>query len=194
MRLTRRNALIGLGTVAAGAGVIGGTGAFTSVEAERTVNISTAGDGSAALTLEGTGSSNANEYVSTSGGTIQLDLNDTSSGNGSSGLNKNAKTTIDNLVKITNNGSQQLNTLFVEITNDSGNTISGIFKFTKGSDGGETLGNNVDLTQGSGLSSGSSVVFGLIIDLLGNNAGNNGDPVSDLPSGGYTLNITANTS
>jgi hypothetical protein len=193
MRLTRRNALIGLGTVAAGAGVIGGTGAFTSVEAERTVNISTAGDGSAALTLEGTGSSNANEYVSTSSGTIQLDLDGTSSGS-TSGLNKNAKTTIDNLVKITNNGSQHLTKLNVEITNDSGNTISGIFKFTKGSDGGTTLGNNVDLTQGSGLSSGSSVVFGLIIDLLGNNAGNNGDPVSDLPSGGYTLNITANTS
>ena len=190
MRLTRRNALIGLGTVAAGAGVVGGSGAFTQVEAERTVNISTAGDGSAALTLEGTGSPNANEYVSTSGSsTIQLDLNGTSSGNGSSGLNKNAKTTIDNLVKITNNGSQNLTKLNVEITNDADNSIGGIFKFTKGPSGGTTLGNNVDLTDGSGLSSGSSVVFGLIINLLNNSAGK-----SDLPSGGYTLNITAKTS
>ena len=187
MRLTRRNALIGLGTVAAGAGVVGGSGAFTQVEAERTVNISTAGDGSAALTLEGTGSSHANEYVSTSSGTIQLDLDGTSSGS-TSGLNKNAKTTIDNLVKITNNGSQDLTKLNVEITNDADNSIGGIFKFTKGPSGGTTLGNNVDLSDG-GLSSGSSVVFGLIINLLNNSAGK-----SDLPSGGYTLNITAKTS
>ena len=185
MRLTRRNALIGLGTIAAGAGVVGGSGAFTSVTAERTVNVQTTGDGSAALALESTGSTNANKYVSTSGGTIQLDLDATSSG-----LNKNAKTTIDNLVKITNNGSQDLTELIVEITNDAGNDISGIFKFTKGATSGETsLGNNVDLTDGSGLSSGSSVVFGLIINLLNNSAGK-----SDLPSGGYTLNITAKTS
>jgi hypothetical protein len=178
-----------MGTVAAGAGAAAGSGAFSSVTANRTVNVQTAGDGSAALTLAGTGSSNANEYVSTSGGTIQLDLDGTSSGNGSSGLNKNAKTTINNLVKITNNGSQDLTELRVEITNDAGNTINGIFTFTKGSGGGTTLGNNVDLTEGSGLSSGSGIVFGLIINLLNNNAG-----VSDLPSGGYTLVITAKTS
>jgi len=189
MKLTRRNALIGMGTVAAGAGVIGGTGAFSSVEAERTVSVQTTGDGSAALTLAATDTNNGNEYVSTSGGQIQLDLDGTSSGNGSSGLNKNAKTTIDNLVKITNNGSQELTSLNVEITNDAGNDISGIFTFTKGSDGGTELGNNVDLTNGNGLGTGSSVVFGLIINLLNNNAG-----VSEMPSGGYTLNITANTS
>ena len=56
MRLTRRNALIGLGTVAAGAGVVGGSGASTSVTAERTVSINTAGDGGAALGLIPAGS------------------------------------------------------------------------------------------------------------------------------------------
>jgi len=188
MKLTRRNALIGMGTVAAGAGVIGGSGAFTSVEADRTVNISTTGDGSAALALAAApDSDNATEYVSTSNGQIQLDLDGTSAG--ASGINQNAKTTIDNLVQITNNGSQALTSLNVEITNSGDNNISGIFTFTKGSDGDTTLGNNVDLTESNGLGSGSSVVFGLIINLLNNNAG-----VSEMPSGGYTLNITANTS
>ena len=76
----------------------------------------------------------------------------------------------------------------LEITNDAGNDISGIFSFTKGSDGDTMLGKNVDITDG-GLSTGNTVVFGLIINLLDNN-----ENVSDIPSGGYTLNITANTS
>jgi hypothetical protein len=192
MRLTRRNALIGLGTVAAGAGVIGGTGAFTSVTANRTVNVQTAGDASAALTLEPTDSSNASEYVTApNNGTIQLDLNGTSDNSASSsGLNQNAKTTIDDLVKITNNGSQDITTLNLEITDDSGTDLSGVFAFTKGPNGNTNVGNNADITGGNGLSVGSSVVFGLIINLLNNN-----NDVSELPSDTtYTLVITANTS
>ena len=192
MRLTRRNALIGLGTVAAGAGVIGGTGAFTSVTAERTVNVQTTGDGSAALSLEPTESDNASEYVTApSDGTTQLDLDGTSDDSASSsGLNQNARTKINNLVKITNNGSQDISTLNLEITDDSGTDLSGVFEFTKGSDGGTNIGNNADLTGGSGLDVGNSVVFGLVVDLLDNN-----NDVSKLPSGTtYTLNITAKTS
>ena len=192
MRLTRRNALIGLGTVAAGAGVIGGTGAFTSVTANRTVNVETAGDADAALSLEPTDSSNANEYVTApNDGTIQLDLDGTSDDSAdSSGLNQNAKTTIDDLVKITNNGSQDISEINLEITDDSSTDLSGVFEFTKGPDGSTNVGNNADITGGSGLSVGDSIVFGLIINLLNNN-----NDVSKLPSGTtYTLIITANTS
>ena len=191
MRLTRRNALIGLGTVAAGAGVIGGTGAFSSVTANRTVNVETAGDADAALSLEPTDSSNANEYVTADDGTIQLDLDGTSDNSAdSSGLNQNAKTTIDDLVKITNNGSQDISEINLEITDDSSTDLSGVFEFTKGPDGSTNVGNNADITGGNGLSVGSSVVFGLVIDLLDNN-----NDVSELPSStDYTLIITANTS
>jgi hypothetical protein len=192
MRLTRRNALIGLGTVAAGAGVVGGSGAFTSVTANRTVNVQTAGDGSAALTLEPTDSSNASEYVTApSDGTIQLDLDGTSDNSASSsGLNQNAKTTINDLVKITNNGSQAITTLNLEITDDSDTNLKGVFEFTKGPDGNTNVGNNADITDSNGLSVGSNVVFGLIVNLLNNN-----NDVSKLPSGAnYTLIITASTS
>ena len=191
MKLTRRNTLIGLGAAAAGAGAIGGTGAFSSVTAERTVNVQTTGDGSAALSLEPTGSENASEYVTApSDGTIQLDLDGTSDDSASSsGLNQNARSKIHNLVKITNNGSQEISTLTLEITDDSETDLSGVFEFTKGSNGGTNIGNNADLTGGSGLSVGSDVVFGLVVDLLDNN--NN---VSELPSGtNYTLTITAET-
>jgi hypothetical protein len=78
MRLTRRNALIGLGTVAAGAGVIGGSGAFTSVEADRSMNVETTGDDSAALGLipagsnDGSTTPNASDYVDDGGDTIEI--------------------------------------------------------------------------------------------------------------------------
>jgi hypothetical protein len=39
MRLTRRNALIGLGSLVAGSGALVGTGAFTSSEAQRDINV-----------------------------------------------------------------------------------------------------------------------------------------------------------
>ena len=51
MAMNRRNVLIGLGTVAAGGGAAIGTGAFSQVEAERTVNIGVNGDASAAVEL-----------------------------------------------------------------------------------------------------------------------------------------------
>ena len=51
MAMNRRNVLIGLGTVAAGGGAVLGTGAFSQVEAERTVNVGVSGDASAAVEL-----------------------------------------------------------------------------------------------------------------------------------------------
>ncbi|ELY60951.1 hypothetical protein C491_01761 [Natronococcus amylolyticus DSM 10524] len=51
MKLNRRNTLIGLGTIVAGGGAALGTGAFSTVEAGRDVNIETDGDGAALLEL-----------------------------------------------------------------------------------------------------------------------------------------------
>ena len=52
MAMNRRNVLIGLGTVAAGGGAALGTGAFSQVEADRTVSVATSGDSSAFLGIE----------------------------------------------------------------------------------------------------------------------------------------------
>ena len=54
MNLTRRNTVIGIGTLAAGAGVIGGSGAFDSVEANRSFEINVSGDAGALLGLAAT--------------------------------------------------------------------------------------------------------------------------------------------
>jgi len=202
MRLTRRNALIGLGTVAAGAGVIGGTGAFTSVEAERSVSVQTTGDASAALTLEqapgniddNDPTANAAEYVTTTTDDELITI-DISGGEDSQagGINRNARTRLENLITITNNGTQDINEVILEFRADSNPTdsidISKTFHFTTD---GEELQNNSDILDES-LEVEETVTFGIVIDLLdgGDNPGGND---SDLPDTEYTLTITANTS
>lgn len=95
--LTRRNVLIGLGTLTAGAGAIGGTGAFTQVEAERSVSVQTAGDDSALIGLV-PGDENP-QYVDGSGDTIALNFEQ---------LNLNATTEADDVFRIVNNGTQKV--------------------------------------------------------------------------------------
>ena len=128
MRLTRRNALIGLGTVAAGAGVIGGTGAFTSVQADRTVSVSTTGDASAALGIlpdtdagdgnpqNGTLTDNAQGYTNANG---VASLNDDTLSITIDSLNLDATTSIENLFIIVNNGTQNVDLDF-QLTATSG--------------------------------------------------------------------------
>lgn len=122
MRLTRRNALIGLGTVAGGAGVVTGTGAFTSVSADRSVSVSTAGDASASLQIVPT--TMGEEYLTDNSGSGALSI-DLGSGNG---LNMNAKTVISPLLQITNNasaGSTDIKVTSGSINNSGENAANG---------------------------------------------------------------------
>jgi hypothetical protein len=207
MQLTRRNALIGMGTVAAGAGVIGGTGAFTSVEADRTVSVQTAGDGDAALVLEqaeldGSVTSNASEYVQETSGTVQINLDGTqgnSSDANAAGLNQNAKTRFDNLVGVANQGTQPITSLTLSMSGQSlsDTELTNTFKFTafdKDSDStADDISNGNDILDAVGRSNlgagAAGINFGMIIDLI-----NGGGGDGDLPNGDYTLTITANTS
>lgn len=101
MQLTRRNTIIGLGTIAAGAGVIGGSGAFDSVEADRSVEVSVAGDAEALLKLEPTNST----IAQINNGIIYFELNENLGESAS--VNNNATTKFKNAFKITNNGPDQ---------------------------------------------------------------------------------------
>jgi hypothetical protein len=120
MGLSRRNALVGIGGLIAGGGALVGTGAFTTVQAERTVNVSTAGDASAFLALSP--ARNDNSYVvdtsaQNTGDTIEIQLDGTDSNNGNAdGLNQNARTRFENLVDVTNNGTQDVESLELGIT------------------------------------------------------------------------------
>jgi hypothetical protein len=104
MKLTRRNALIGLGSLVAGSGALVGTGAFSSVEADRTVNVETAGDGSALLSFDVTG-----DLEGSTDDTIAFSLGD--------GVNLDATTRFNEALDITNNGDDP-----VSLTIEDGGT------------------------------------------------------------------------
>jgi len=195
MGLSRRNALIGLGGIVAGGGALVGTGAFTTVQAERTVTVETAGDASAFLALNEVEDSPNSQYIDTSGETIQINLDGTNSEG--DGINKNAVTTIRQIVQVTNNGTQAVEVLTLEMSVPDNNIdANDTFDFTatdpsdeaqaKVENGTNILRNNDGL--GISLGAGDSIEFGMEIDLL-----NGGNSDGDLPTGDYNLTITANT-
>jgi hypothetical protein len=107
MRLTRRNSIIGIGAIAAGAGVIGGTGAFTTASADREISVTTTGDasGAAAITIEADPNDNHPEIGGT-GSTFTLNFEN---------LNDGARFTFDEALGITPNSTDGPYT--IEITN-----------------------------------------------------------------------------
>ena len=143
MRLTRRNALIGLGTVAAGAGVIGGTGAFTSVDADREVTISSETDGSANVQIV----VNEVQGLSDTGGdTVSLSFES---------LNQNAVTDFDGALSITPQGSNGPYDVTATMEDGSGNNVSWV---------------TTTVSNGTGINGGSTASVNIEIDLTSNEA------------------------
>jgi hypothetical protein len=109
--MNRRKFLIGTGSLAAGSAAAMGTGAFTSVSANRTVNIDLADDSSAFLKLE---PGNSGLISDTEQGTLEIDITDTEAGG--QGANMNAVTTIgdpnnpedEHAYKVVNQGTQSV--------------------------------------------------------------------------------------
>jgi hypothetical protein len=105
--ISRRSALFTLGSLLAGAIGLVTTGAFSTVEAERTASVSVAGDASALLQITPVenpdGTDKYPEYLTGDGtdGTINIDITDP-------GVNDNAVTEIDQLLNVTNNGSEKV--------------------------------------------------------------------------------------
>jgi hypothetical protein len=103
MKFNRRNVLIGLGSIAAGAGTLAGTGAFTNITATRNAIVNVTGDASALLSIRAGDNPNGSAYVSTrDNGEIEIELSTGSS----SGVNPNAVTQVDGLLRVMNQGTQ----------------------------------------------------------------------------------------
>ncbi|QLD88812.1 hypothetical protein HWV07_07100 [Natronomonas salina] len=99
MSMNRRNVLIGLGATAAGGGAVLGSGAFSQVEADRTMEVQFSDDSSAELTLSPTSqyaSTESNNDSPNGANTLFIQL---------SNLNDNALSTFDGVFEITNNDS-----------------------------------------------------------------------------------------
>ena len=147
--VNRRQTLIGLGLIAGGSGVIAGTGAFTSVEANRSVTVETSGDASGELQLTAA-NTRAEDYVSTTDGTIEITLDK---------INIGAKTVFNPLVSITNNSENEVN-LGLSLNGDTD-----IENYTSFMLDGDTGTNNVPADGTYTIGSGKSKDFGLKFDV-----------------------------
>jgi hypothetical protein len=163
--MQRRNLLIGMGSLTAGGAAAVGTGAFTSVEAERSVSVAVADDSNAFLSLSKVSdSANSQDYVDASGNQISLVLDD--SDNGGSGFNANAETRIDDILQVRNQGTQTVN---VWVTFDAAeeNVFDDDTVHFYPSDDTETQLNNREGEDDEvlALTPGDSANIGLFVDL-----------------------------
>lgn len=131
MRLNRRNVLIGLGTVAVGSGAALGSGAFTQVSAQRTMDVAVAGDANAFLALEANAATSA---IDNAGGPSSNELQvDLSAGSApGDGVNDGANTTIGLLDDITS--PSNVNTAGFTITNNGNDPVDVSVANVSGSD------------------------------------------------------------
>jgi hypothetical protein len=89
-------------------GGLAATGAFTTVQAERTADVETAGDASALLALDAEPNT---EFAANTGGTLEITAQ-------SQSVNNDAVTLDDNVINITNNGNDDV-TLSATLDNAS---------------------------------------------------------------------------
>jgi hypothetical protein len=195
--MKRRTVLTGLGTLA-GAGGIAGTGAFTSVSAKRGVTVAVAGDDSALLTIDGCDGPNGDYVTGAGSGTATLDISPSNDDVGA-GVNPDAVTVIDNALRLTNQGTQQVGVwLDVEpVEKDDGTDR---VEFYRGDNRDTEI---IGQSNAKCLGVGAELCIGLRIDTTGLEVGDDlfesesGDPgmvvnadaevACDAPSGGPTL-------
>lgn len=154
--MNRRKFLIGSGALAA-AGATGlGTGAFTNVRANRSVDVDVADDAAAFLALVGKDTPNGAEYVDEDGtaGALSLDFSETEAGG--QGLNRDATTTIEDLFEIRNQGTQEV-VVGIADTPDAMSFHAGEFSLNHDSPGEE----DDDLPR---LESGEALDVGVVFD------------------------------
>lgn len=121
--MERRKFLIGAGALAAGSAAALGTGAFSRLTAERSLNVVVADDARAYLALEPTDSPDS-AYVEDRGRTISVELDRIRTGTngqeGGQGANANAEIVLQDIFTITNQGTQ---TVEVSVFVPSGNGV-----------------------------------------------------------------------
>ena len=130
--MQRRKFMLGMGAVAAGGAAALGTGAFTSVQADRSLSVNVAGDSDAFLRLMPSDGPNG-RYAEITNNTLELNFDDEAQGVGGSGLNDQARTIIRNVFEIRNSGTQSVYVW-------AQNLPDGVGIFTDNDPDGESLG------------------------------------------------------
>jgi hypothetical protein len=143
--------------------LVAATGAFTSVEADRTVSVNVSDDSDALLALEPNGSSANGNYASQTGTTVEINLNEDASNVDGAGVNDNATTKIFYIVNVTNQGTQAVD---VEAGVSNENSDVEVSVVGNVSNQPNTNAQDVELTSSSvnSLGTGDKMSLGLVID------------------------------
>jgi len=104
--MERRKFLIGAGSLAAGSAAAIGTGAFTSVQADRDIAVDVADDSNAFLALAPSDDPNG-QYVDDSEDTVTIDFTQNDEVD-NSGINDRAYTIFESVLEVTNQGTQSV--------------------------------------------------------------------------------------
>jgi len=105
--MDRRKFIIGAGSLAAGSAAAMGTGAFSSVQAKRALDVDVVGDASALLAMK-PGEENGEYTTGSDNGAIAVDITDSNDNIAGSGVNPDAFTWIEDVFRIQNQGSQEV--------------------------------------------------------------------------------------
>jgi len=180
--MQRRKFLIGTGSLAAAGAAALGTGAFTSVTADRDIQVAVAEDSNSFLRLQPSDQLDGEDLDSAPNGayadqtgdddTVEINFDDDARGVSGSGLNPDATTEICEVLAVTNDGTQGVG-LSVDVAFDSG-LGSGDFAVWASSALGECddLSSDleagwVDLDVGETVFLGTTITTGQPADLSG---------------------------
>ena len=176
--MERRKFIIGAGALATGSAAAVGTGAFSSVEANRDVNVDVTGDASAYLGLIPTSAYAQNPSGSSE---IRLNFNDDSDpAGGGEGLNADGITTFNSVFEIQNQGD---NSVRIGI-DKSGLANPGRWHFVPKDEYDSEFYPNFD--QGPGglaIGTGNSTKISVQVDTTG---------IDDLAGGAITIHADSN--
>ncbi|WP_336038251.1 hypothetical protein [Halobacterium yunchengense] len=180
--MQRRNVLAAVGSLAATSAAAIGTGAFTSVSANRSLSVEVADDADALLGLVVPDSLGNGEYATCSnvGSTDQLVLNfDEDATVAGSGVNDDALSRFDSVFRVENHGTQ-----FVRLGVDkTGLGEPGRWDFYPYGDGVTSYPNWDEGYVGPGISTGGSMPVGVRVDAR--------DPEDELAGGSITITARA---
>jgi hypothetical protein len=159
----RTRLFVVLAVFVAGFSIVG-SGAFSTVTAERTVSVDVAGDDAALLELDPHSGPNG-AYAGLNDGQLEIDFDAVSA----DGINQNASTTLENVFNVTNSGAQSTS---VYITKTGEN--DGLVTFNTSD------GTRIDGGSGNAVSvgTGETIEVTIYIDTTGQNLAS-GDTLLD---------------
>jgi hypothetical protein len=180
MDINRRTVLLGLGSAGfAGTSLLIGAGAFSSVEAERTVAVNVTNDSDAVLSLEA--NSPAGDQIlgteSPNGGPTQIKFVQDE-------LNQHAKTIFQDALKVTNGSAQDVGfSVDAGASDDPNNLLGDALDIQGGTNSGSAGTSIVDSVSGYepvDLDTNTGMDFTIVINLLDGNEGSDLDSIDTI--------------